>query len=240
MNLAAHKRNQSVILIGMGACPPLYGINTIEFGRDDNKSCLITFDDYIRFFSSSFDTTKTVVLVSRGPSYISGHDLGDGRHRWGLVSSRPQEEAASQHALYLAGTSRTIDFLEAKGKQVVFFIDNPELGFNPSTCMIQRPVRLLHKEQQSCSIPASVVYAWQAEYRQIITELKSLHPKLEVFDSTSYWCNQETCFISKDGNLLYLDDNHLNFQGSKFISEKFFAWYEMANSRANDAINIHR
>jgi hypothetical protein len=131
-----------------------------------------------------------------------------------------------------------IDFLEAKGKRVIFFIDNPELGFRPATCMIQRPVQLLHKAKQNCSMPAPVVYARQAEYRQVIAKLKSLHPKLEVFDSTSYWCNQETCFISQDGNLLYLDSDHLNFQGSKFIAEKFFAWLETADIRANGVREI--
>lgn len=132
-----------------------------------------------------------------------------------------------------------IDFLEAKGKQIIFFTDNPELGFRPATCMIQRPVQLLHKEQQYCFIPASVVYARQAEYREIIAKLKLLHPKLEVFDSTSYWCNQEICFISQDGNLLYLDNDHLNFLGSKFIAEKFFSWLGIAHSRANGTVKIN-
>lgn len=240
MKYAADKRKQGVIYLGMGGCPPLRGINTVEYGRDNDGKCTEVFSDYIRFFSSPFDTVKTVVLASRGPSYISGQDIGDGRHRWGLVSSQSEDKGASQQALYLNGTSRMIDFLEAQGKRVIFFIDNPELGFRPATCMMQRPVQLLHREQQSCSMPVSVVYARQAEYRQIIAKLKSLHPKLEVFDSTSYWCNQQTCFISRDGNLLYLDSDHLNFQGSKFIAEKFFAWMEEADSLASGAARMHK
>ena len=239
MKFVADEKKQGVIYLGKGGCPPLKGVDTIEYDRDHDKKCTITFDDYVRFFSSSFDTVKTVVLASLGPSYISGHDFGDGRHRWSLVSSQPQDKDASQQALYLAGTSRIIDFLEAKGKQVIFFADNPELGFRPATCMIQRPVQLLHKEQQHCSIPTAVVYARQAEYREIIAKLKLLHPKLEVFDSTSYWCNQETCFISQDGNLLYLDKDHLDFQGSKFIAEKFFSWLGIAESRVNGTVKIN-
>ncbi len=240
VSLIANQRGQNVILLAMGACPPLYGINTTEFGRDDNNSCILTADDYIRFFSSPSDTVKTVIIASRGASYISGHDMGDGRLRWNLVSLQAQEKAASRHALFLAGTSRMIDFLEARGKRVIFFIDNPELGFDPKSCMIQRPLSLLHKAQRSCYIPAPAVQAWQEEYRKVVAELKSLHPNLQIFDSTAYWCNQQDCFISKDGKLLYRDDNHLNLYGSRFIAEKFFAWQGMAGHHATDAAKGNR
>lgn len=235
MSLIANKRGQNIILLAMGACPPLYGINATEYGRDDNKSCILTANDYIRFFSSPSNTVKTVIIASRGASYISGHDMGDGRFRWNLVPLQPQEKESSRPALFLAGTSRMIDFLEGRGKRVIFFIDNPELGFDPKSCMIQRPLSLLHNTQHSCFIPASAVYAWQEEYRDIVAELKSLHPNLEVFDSTSYWCNQQDCSISKDGKLMYRDDNHLNIYGSKFIAEKFFAWQEISGHHGTDA-----
>ena len=101
------------------------------------------------------------------------------------------------------------------------------------------PVQLQRKELQQCAISASIVYDRQAEYRKIIAKLKFLHPKLEVFDSTSYWCNQETCSISRDGSLLYQDQDHLNFQGGQFIAEKFFSWLATVDSRANDTVQMH-
>ena len=239
MKFVADKNNKSVMVMYTGGCPPLKEVDTIEYNRDHDSKCSITTDDYVRFFSSIFDTVKTVVLASHGPSYVSGHDFGDGRHRWSLVSSQPEDKGDSQQTLYLVGTSRMIDFLESKGKQVIFFTDNPELGFRPATCMIQRPVQLQHKGLQQCSISASIVYARQAEYRKVIAKLKLLHPKLKVFDSTSYWCNQETCPISRDGKLLYQDQDHLNFQGGQFIAEKFFSWLATVDSRANDTVQMH-
>lgn len=224
MKEVGQREESEVLYLGHGACPPLIDIDTIEYGRDHDRKCVLTSEDYIRFFSSSPATIQTVVLASRGPSYISGHDYGDGRRRWELAALQPQDQNSSQQALYLEGTSRLIDFLESKGKQVIFFVDNPELGFRPATCMLNRPIQLGSKQQQVCAMPAQVVNSRQAEYRKLIEELKVLHPKMKVFDSLKYWCNQDECFVSKDGKLLYMDNDHLNKHGSLYIAEHFFSW----------------
>lgn len=224
MKAAATRVGDQVLYLGYGGCPPLMDVDTIEYGRDHDQRCTQTLDDYKHFFSSAADTSKLVILASRGPSYITGHDYGDGRRRWDLVPLNPQDREASQPELYLQGTSRLISFLESRGKQVIFFADNPEIGFRPASCMIPRPLQLSHKEQQTCTMPAAVVQSRQAEYRQVLTKLQRMHPNLKVFDSTQYWCNSQECFISQDGKLLYMDNDHLNALGSRFIAEKFFAW----------------
>ena len=50
-------------------------------------------------------------------------------------------EERHHHELFVAGYSRTISFLESLGKQVVFFIDVPELGFEPRL-RVRQPARI--------------------------------------------------------------------------------------------------
>jgi peptidoglycan/LPS O-acetylase OafA/YrhL len=215
----------NVLYLGHGGCPPLMDVDTIQYGRDHDKTCALVTEEYTRLFSSKAAQIKTVILASRGPSYISGNDYGDGRRRWDLVALTNQDQNISNGNLFLTGTKRMIDFLESKGMRVILFFDNPELGFRPSTCMLKRPLQL-SDIRQACAMPASVVNTRQAEYRKIIERLKVQHPKLEVFDSTNYLCNPEECPVSKDGLLLYVDQDHFSNLGSQYIASKFYSWLE--------------
>lgn len=219
------RNNINVLYLGHGGCPPLMDVDTVQYGKDHDKTCALVAEDFVRFFSSSSSSERiqTVVLASRGPSYISGHDYGDGRRRWDLVALDKQDQSKSQKDIYQAGLKKLIDFLESKGKRVIIFLDNPELGFRPSTCMLRRPLQLTDI-RQSCAMPASVVKLRQAEYRKVIDELKEKYPKVEVFDSTDYLCNAKECFASKDGQLLYVDQDHLSNLGSEYIAREFYSW----------------
>ena len=58
----------------------------------------------------------------------------------------------SSHAAIFDAFRNTISRLSASGKNIVIFIDWPELGFDPRSCL-PRPVRLFSQVRSLCGVP---------------------------------------------------------------------------------------
>ncbi len=44
------------------------------------------------------------------------------------------------------------------------------------------------------------------------------YPKVKIIDLSKAMCDKNYCYIIKDGNYLYLDDDHLNITGSYYVA----------------------
>lgn len=107
----------------------------------------------------------------------------------------------------------------------MFFIDVPELDFHPASCVDSRPVRISHDPLRArCGVPVSVVAARQSAYREIVNHLKSLHPRLRVFDPLPYLCDDSYCSAIHDNRFVYRDSNHLSVYGSQLLSVRLVEW----------------
>ncbi len=129
-------------------------------------------------------------------------------------------ENSGQAEIFAAAFKNTVSRLTATGKNVVLFIDWPEMGFDPISCL-PRPVPLFSKVRPLCGIPRSVVDGRNRAYREVISGMKKEFSGLRVFDPIPYLCDSSACYAMRDGHLLYRDDNHLSAVGSAFLSGKF-------------------
>src|SRR6185295_3323289 len=117
---------------------------------------------------------RVVVLASLGPFYFSDRNFA-ADHRGAFDAANWVLEPAGGSAtapkptLFEEGLSRTIERLQQAGKEVVLFIDVPELDFRPETCVDARPFRIVGARVRTpCSVPRPQVNARQASYRAMI------------------------------------------------------------------------
>ena len=128
----------------------------------------------------------------------------------------------SKAEIFEQGFSLTISRLEDAGKQVVIFIDVPELDFYPKSCVDARPLPFGRSGIRTpCGVPRSQVMQRQADYRNIIAHLMLQHRTVQVFDPLPYLCDVAFCRAKVGDRLLYRDSNHLSAFGSSFIAAKF-------------------
>jgi hypothetical protein len=211
----------SIVVIGNYGCPPLLDVE-ISYGpvvQNCEPKTLQTRNALAERMSS----VRDVVLVSRGPVYFSGSGFGReiaaGEPIPLLRLTRDPGTARSQREIFIEGYARTISFLQAQGKRVIFFIDVPEIGFDPVECVDIRPLRFSTKQlRQPCSIPANEVASRQADYRAVVAELQARFPEMRVFDPTSLLCDAQSCQAMIDGTVIYRDDDHLSAAGSGHIA----------------------
>lgn len=118
--------------------------------------------------------------------------------------------------MFLDGYSAAVTQLMAAGKQVVFVVNVPELGFAPQGCLASRPFKS-GGLRRPCAVRVSDVEARQLEYRQVVAQLAKRHPGLRVFDAQSVLCDRELCHAERQGSFIYNDSNHLGVEGSRVV-----------------------
>ncbi len=166
------------------------------------------------------DTTiTTVLIVSRGPAYISGKGFG-------VDSLRPVVPVALGHttddtlalrAAYALGLERAVRSFVDAGKRVVLVTGVPEIGFLPTECVVGRPFGL-RTIRTPCALPRAEFDARVSAYQSLVRQVATRNPALEVFDATSLFCDDALCHADRHDRLLYQDGNHLTIEGSRIIA----------------------
>ncbi len=213
------KRSEKVMNLGQSGCVPLY--DTDSFSRGSSHKDCRPVVNHMLDFSISAASVHTIIVSSRGPKYMSGEGFGS------VEEGTPSKEllfgharaATPQEEMFAESLRNTVSRLYASKKDIVLFLDWPELGFDPRTCLL-RPVRLFSNPRAICGVPRVEVEARNQAYRGLVFELKKEFPKIRVFDPLPYLCDRSTCYGMKDGHLLYSDDNHLSITGASYLSRK--------------------
>ncbi len=216
------QRSQTLMNLGEPGCVPFYDTQTYLLGMPRSRDCRAIVNRMLDFATSS-PSVRTIILSVRGPKYMVGEDFGE-------AATDPREvlswdgaaKNSSQAEIFSAAFRNTVSRLSAAGKNVVLFIDWPELGFDPISCL-PRPVPIYSRVRPLCGVPRSEVDARNRAYRKVISEMKREFSGLGVFDPLPYLCDSKACYAMRAGHLLYRDDNHLSAAGSVYLGEEFLA-----------------
>ena len=218
---AFKERSQILMNLGQSSCVPFYDTESFTPAARHND-CKPVLNRVLEFATSSA-SVRTIILSFRGSRYMSGQGFGPAE-----TGTAPKEilwegapKGIGQAEMFVAALRNTISRLSATGKNVILFIDWPELGFDSRSCL-PRPVSLFSKPRSSCSVPRSQVDDRNHSYRKVVFELKKEFTGLNVFDPLPYLCDSSACYAMNDGHLFYSDDNHLSDAGAAYLSEKFF------------------
>ena len=124
---------------------------------------------------------------------------------------------------------RTIQKLEQAHKKIIIVLDNPFLPYSPTAC-VGRNILMLQNNDK-CSFPRQMwesipAYDW---YKNIVENQYKLDMNISYYDTSKYLCDNKYCYISKNGNILYKDTNHLNLYGSLYVAEGLVKMIENNN-----------
>ncbi len=205
--------NQNILQIGHHGCPPFLDIAAVEPGLTRDECVKST--NYAISIAANTDSIQTVIMTFAGAKYI-------GAGRYFEVSSVDHTRTESINETLTEAMRRTIDLLHAKGKTIIFVYDNPEITFDPNTCIDGgRPLRILGRHvRKPCGIEKVDFLRSQQEYRSVIQSVLQDYPEIKVVDAADAICDDSLCYGVKDGAVLYRDGNHLSFGGSLLVGRK--------------------
>lgn len=205
----------NLVQLGEGGCLPFWGLEGGPAGEAD--TCRKRIDGQLDYLVATPEI-GTVFLTGRGPLYISGHGFGEvEKNTRTFLRHAGTDRRASYGEQYSQAMRDTVRRLLAAGKQLVFVIDNPELGFDPLSCMKSRPVQLSARLREPCAVPLDVVQARNLEYRRRVQQIAAEFPALIVVDTHPTLCDGQFCTAMKNGQLLYMDGDHLNRAGTRLV-----------------------
>ncbi len=215
------QRAELLMNLGAPACVPFYDTESYRLGERQQRNCKLVVNRMLEFATSS-PSVHTIILAMRGPLNMSGQgfghaEAGDAPKRivwYGAPRNSTQAE------MFVGALRNTIKHLSASGKNIVLFMDWPELGFDPKSCL-PRPLSSLSHRRALCGVARAEVEARNQAYREAIFEMQKEFSGLQVFDPFPYLCDSSACYATKDGRLLYLDDDHLSAAGAAYLSGKF-------------------
>jgi hypothetical protein len=188
-------------------------------------------------FVTSSSSIRTIVLSFRGPLNMSGEGFGasEAGDAPKQISWSGAPSKASQAQVFASALQNTFTRLAASGKSVILFMDWPELGFDPKSCL-PRPVRLFSSDRRFCGVPRSQVDNRNRAYRDLIVRTQEELSNIKVFDPLPYLCDASACYAMNDGHLLYRDDHHLSLAGAAYLSANFLKVQSYATSAARKSV----
>jgi peptidoglycan/LPS O-acetylase OafA/YrhL len=115
--------------------------------------------------------------------------------------------------------SLAVQALQASGKEVFVGDDLPQFEFDPQRCKFQRPLT----QSTKCDAPLAAYQDQRRKYIADLTEVYRVNPKVERIELSSWMCNDTTCSMARNGQVLYRDNNHLNIPGSQYVGAQIVA-----------------
>lgn len=207
--------------LGRGGCPLLLGVEVI--GKKSAHKCVEFTNETFQFLANN-KTIKTVILTSRGASYISGRGFGDDPSEVSInekLVMEGQSKTASNREVFIQSLELTLQKLLSLQKNVIFVLDVPELGFDPRRCVeIHRFQEYFTTPRDECGIEVATFKQRNLEYRNSVLQVLKKFPSVKIFDAASEICDSNWCSGTRDGRLLYRDDDHLSEFGSKLVARQ--------------------
>ena len=162
---------------------------------------------------------KNIVMVARGFFYLN----------WAENFSIPNRNISSKEDVFVVGIRELLE--RFADRNIIFVFENPTLMLDPRVCKSQRPIKPLSlylrgsEARDVCSITREEDDAIHKRYIQKVSDVLRDFPNVVAVDPRDLLCDEENCYTSASGRVLYSDKNHLNRNGSylqgKQISDTF-------------------
>ncbi len=204
----------SVINIGRNSCVPLYNVGFGESGAE----CPLGYMNPLLDFALTDEHIKVIALASRFAAQVegSGYDARMKIRPGSIKLFSANQQGNAQ--VFRDALRTTLQKLTGSGKIVVVILDIPELGFNPKACV--RPVTWLTGRKSPCALARADFDSRTRQYRTLIDEVRKDFPSVRIFDAPALFCDQDFCWATVDGKMLYRDSDHLSLEGSNRVANQ--------------------
>mgnify|MGYP003337023621 FL=1 len=209
-------RGINTLMLANQLCPPFVGVAT-GFSTSKLDGCVKGTQE-ITDSISKIPGIDTVVFITRGSYYITGHELLPERkvmfRQWpAQLSEIPT--TGERVDIFQSALQNTVDLYSGQGKKVFIVSENPELPFNVKSCAnfgVPRAISSNYCLPQS----KSEVLKRQKLARDIWKTIGNA----TYIDTLDLFCPTEKCNYLNSGTLLYSDDDHLSKVGSALQAER--------------------
>lgn len=116
------------------------------------------------------------------------------------------------------GMERTFSALIKANKQVLVLFDNPSFDYDPKLCEVRLFRLTAHKDRCSFSRKQFEHNPAFSGYRSLVETVLKDYPQVKTFDLSKPLCDSKSCYIYKNGHVIYADNNHLNWDGSRYVA----------------------
>jgi len=216
--LASSTARRPLFLAGRNGCAPILQLEVIP----DRLAEICRRSAQLAHTAILSDTSiHTVLLVSRGPAYITGSGFGVDAQRAvvPVAIRRLTTDSSALPRAFELGLERSIKLFVSAGKRVVLIVGVPELGFMPEECLIGRPFGL-REVRSPCAVSRTAVDQRNTGYRRLVATIAARNPALAVFDAQPLFCDGALCRATEGERLLYQDGNHLTIVGSRLVAQR--------------------
>jgi hypothetical protein len=229
--LAQTSNPPTVAVLGGSACVGFRDVSSYQRNTPEgDRICRNLINQALDVAKSP--SVKTVLIVSRGPLYISGKgfapdDFADERWHDRIITYPPRPQLTSYAEIWELAMGSTLTELTAAVKRVIFVLDNPELGFDLKTCVDVRPFRISPKVRYPCAVSRQAFDERNREYRALVTKVLRKFPQVVLVDAAKPFCDDKWCWAMRDGKLLYHDDEHVSLDGARLIAREIIPYLEL-------------
>lgn len=225
--LVKHK-NERLLLLGAPGCPPLFDVESFESGERDLCGTLM---NSILHRVANDASIKTVILVNRVPLYITQVGVGEtdlhNRVFRRIFAKNPESNADA----YKLALKSTVRYLIERGKNIVFVFPPPELGFEPSSCISDRPFSWRIGGLSSCSISYQSYVERVIESKNTVMDALGSDGRIIFIEPAETLCDSQNCYVYKADKFMYFDNNHLSPIGAQMVIDNAKNSYEKLNDK---------
>ena len=112
------------------------------------------------------------------------------------------------------GLTRTVAHLRRSGVKVIFLRDSLDIAVELSEyCKLRSPLM-----KKDCTIPKSEFMRNRSAEDRLVRNLLNHYPDLIIVDPMDTFCDQENCFLMRNGVLYFRDQHHLGIAGSRMLA----------------------
>lgn len=131
--------------------------------------------------------------------------------QWPLYVSKPN---------FVSSLNDLLVKLTAKGRKVIFAHTVP-LGALPRTCL----ARLPWSKFGDCNIPVVKVLEREQGYKTMVVDVLARNNVIE-FEPSKWLCDNNSCSVYANYQILYLDDSHLSKSGGAELGRRSMQWWQ--------------
>jgi hypothetical protein len=208
-------------------CPPLTTATTMALGRIDSDCVQFNAAVVADLARRRGDGLRGVILNARWLVYLNvptpnpretfvraltrvdAHPGGviDANARLGVW---PHDQSGALQTLERS-LRDTFAQLQTIGLDVMVVAPTPEMSFTVPECLARRPER-------SCVTTRAAVAARRAGALAAIRAAASGFERVRVWDPIDSLCDAETCFVARDGIVMYTDEDHFTASWSRRLA----------------------
>ncbi|MCP5247116.1 MAG: acyltransferase [Candidatus Accumulibacter sp.] len=142
-----------------------------------------------------------VVIAARWPLHFSYRSFSTADQ----ADGEPPPDAttmAQVRADMQASLAATLGALEDLGLRVLVIAPTPQLVYSAPQCLALR-------EKDHCHAPRALNDALLADTTEALAEVVAQQRNARLIRLLDFFCDAQTCYASRDGKILYHDDDHL-------------------------------